>query len=325
MESPENRKRAIREYFEIEAPDETIEHLERVANERVLGDEYDVWDVHTDQARWWLISNPTNLYRQDLIKSMSVALSFHIGLTLRVMARDSGSEPPDGDERFSAAWRRLGQAHEALDEADEAEDFQAVGMRCRECLLMFARAIATDRVKAEHTGTPPKVGDFVGWVRLVANLIAPGESAKERRSYLKTTAEAAWTLASWLTHAQNATRFDGHMVLDATAHAMNTMSLALLRWERGDPDRCPDCGSYRITPDLRQNEDDDTFEHYTLCEACGWTEIARPPEPRHRAEVPIDATEDYVPPPPPPSEDEVLDSSTIRTFETPEDFINRRS
>ncbi len=37
--------------------------------------------------------------------------------------------------------RKLIQAGEALDDADEAEEFQAVGMRCRECLLALIKEI----------------------------------------------------------------------------------------------------------------------------------------------------------------------------------------
>jgi hypothetical protein len=37
--------------MEAEAPDETVEHAEKLAAERVFGFEYSVWDVHTDKAR----------------------------------------------------------------------------------------------------------------------------------------------------------------------------------------------------------------------------------------------------------------------------------
>ena len=61
-------------------------------------------------------------------------LSFHIGLTARVMQRSRRSANTAGSERFAAAFRRWEQAAAAVDSANEAEDFQAVGMKCWECL-----------------------------------------------------------------------------------------------------------------------------------------------------------------------------------------------
>ena len=76
MESPEHRKRSAQEYFESQVWDEEVLHLEHVASERIGRYECDVWDVHTDKGRWWVITDPmTNLYSQDDIKSMDVALS----------------------------------------------------------------------------------------------------------------------------------------------------------------------------------------------------------------------------------------------------------
>lgn len=170
VESPEHRKNAAREYFETQFRDESVVHLERVANERVFGREYDIWDVHTDRGRWWVISNPMNLYTQDDFKSMDVALSFHIGLTLRAFARFSPPAPEDEVRRFAESWRRVEQADDGLDHADEAEEFQAVGMQCREALLSFARELATDEIAPEGVERP-KTGDFKGWAQLVARQI----------------------------------------------------------------------------------------------------------------------------------------------------------
>ena len=33
-----------------------------VLAETILGHRHDVWDVHTNRDRWWVITNPTNLY-----------------------------------------------------------------------------------------------------------------------------------------------------------------------------------------------------------------------------------------------------------------------
>jgi hypothetical protein len=57
--------KAIKEYVEGQARgQEKVLHAEKVASERIFGREHDVWDVHTDKERWWVVTEPTNLYSQ---------------------------------------------------------------------------------------------------------------------------------------------------------------------------------------------------------------------------------------------------------------------
>ena len=67
MHSPEHQRRAIVAYFEIESgPDVEVEHAEKVHTESLRGGhKYDIWDVHASDGRWWVITNPTNLYSQE--------------------------------------------------------------------------------------------------------------------------------------------------------------------------------------------------------------------------------------------------------------------
>lgn len=86
-----------------------------------------------------MITSPTNVCSQEQFPSADYTLSLHVGLTARVIARQ---EPPvDGEEleRNAVPWRGWQQAEGALERGDEAEDFQAVGMRCRECLMEMVR------------------------------------------------------------------------------------------------------------------------------------------------------------------------------------------
>jgi hypothetical protein len=142
METPAHERREIEEYLRSQSgPDFEIEHLEKLTSEYVLGDQYDVWDAHTNEGRLWVITNPTNLYSQEQIKSMDVALSFHIGLRARVQGRE-GRNLMDRDRRVRALLRRLDVVTESLDRAKEVEDFQAVGMRLRELLLTLTFSLS---------------------------------------------------------------------------------------------------------------------------------------------------------------------------------------
>jgi hypothetical protein len=257
----------IRSYVEDQSPEETVTYLECINTERVMGTDYEVWDVHTSGERYWVLTNPTNLYAQRLFPSADYTLSFHIGLSARVMARREARADEERRARLMAAWRRWTQAAEALDEADEAEDFQAVGMRCRECLLTFVREVATDEmVPNEEEG--PKSGDFVHWSELIANAVVAGSSLQDLRSYLKANARSTWQLVSWLTHASGANRLDAEIALEATHGVLAAFSTAIVRFERGAPARCPYCGSCNLG--LREVEvTTGSWRQILFCRSCG--------------------------------------------------------
>ena len=264
---------AVREYVESKARDEKVTHAERLATEYVLGQKYDGWDVWTDKARYWAIAPMMNLYSQGLFPSLDYAISFHIGLTARIR-----SEPDPGVERMEqallpSAWRKWEQAVEALTEAEEAEDFQAVGMRCRESLVAMVKAAARQEM-VPAGATAPKRGDVVGWCNLIANQVAHGSSASEVRGYLKAVSSSGWALVNWLTHSSSAARTDGSLAVELTQHIVSTFGTALFRQLRGIPDRCPTCRSYKIG--LRGDPRHPETEPRLGCQACGWSEDRTP-------------------------------------------------
>jgi hypothetical protein len=247
--------------------EEVVQHAEKIAGERIMGTQYDVWDVHTDKQRWWVITSPTNLYSQALMPSLDYTLSFHVGLMTRVAAKRTPPVPEAEEHLLLITSRKVVQVGEALDAAEEAEEFQAIGMRCRECLLTFIREVA-DLAELPEGEAPPKAADFPAWNDKIANALAPGSSAEFVRGYLKTTGERAWRLVSWLTHATNATRTDAELAFDATSHVIANYGKAALKKESGAPDRCERCHSYRIRVDWRP-ELGDVGLYVPRCEACG--------------------------------------------------------
>src|SRR4030088_1993406 len=63
VESPERERRQVVDYFLSQSPEgTTVEHAEKIAIERVYGIAHEVWEVHASDGRWWVITNPTNLY-----------------------------------------------------------------------------------------------------------------------------------------------------------------------------------------------------------------------------------------------------------------------
>jgi hypothetical protein len=206
-------EKAIREYVEWQAPDERVTHAERVTTEFVLGRKLEGWDVRTDKERWWVITEPINLYSQKLFPSLDYTISFHVGVATRMMSEPESGVPLSEKALLLPAWRRWEQASEALQEADEAEEFQAVGMRCRECFVAMVKAVANPTMVPPGAATP-KRSDAVGWSELIADHVAHGASAEHVRKYLKTLSKSGWQLVNWLTHATGATQADAALAID---------------------------------------------------------------------------------------------------------------
>ena len=155
------------------------------------------------------------------------------------------------------------QAADALDEANEAEEFQAVGMRCRESLLQVVRALADEKMVPAGEQAPKRAA-FVRWSELLADHFAGGSSAAEVRGYLKALSRSAWQLVNWVTHASNATRSDAVLALAATEAVLDALGMGSLRNMAGRHDRCPRCRSYSLVSD-----DAEDGPPAVLCESCG--------------------------------------------------------
>lgn len=259
-------KRAVADYVETQARGEKVQHAEKVKSEHILGSDHDCWDIHTNKDRYWVITSPSNLYSQRYFPSLDFTLSFHVGVTARIMARLRGAPDDAQKARLTPAWRRWEQAAETLDMAEEAEDFQAVGMKCRECLIQLVRSLAKQEMVPSGEDAPQR-SNFVSWSELIANTVAGGASAERVRGHLKATAKSTWELVGWLTHANGATRQDAVFVLDATHTVLAAFGRAVIRHESGSPERCPDCGSYNL--DVGFNAEL-ARPYVSECEECGW-------------------------------------------------------
>lgn len=64
-----------------------------------------------------------------------------------------------------------------------------------------------------------------------ANHLAAGSSNERIRSYLADASKSTWRLVNWLPHAQDAGRFEGSLVTDATENVLESFLTALARYE----------------------------------------------------------------------------------------------
>jgi hypothetical protein len=206
-----------------------------------------------------VVTNPMFLYSQKDLKSRDVALTFHVGLGLRVMARTQPPIDPSAQEIFKSVWRRWQQAAEALASAEEAEQFQAVGTHLRECLVSLSREIAQDLydgLHGEEVGAQrPKASDFVAWAELLIQAVTPGESNQRLRRYLVSLVEPTWGYAQHLVHSKNSVRIDGEIALEAVSHLVSMLTAGVIR-SVSETRRCKRCESYAMAG--------------AHCRSCGW-------------------------------------------------------
>jgi hypothetical protein len=271
LSSTPEEKQAIIDYMNWQAPDLSVEFLQKVYVENVLSHQHAVWDVHTYVDRWWVITNPTNLYSQEQFPNMDLALTFHVGLCLRMPRSEKQKLGELSIEPLAACFRHVTEASEALMSAQEVSDFQAIGVRCREALLAFTGASQIVVPWRGDTAAKPKQADFKAWTDHICAVTLGGQTHEYRRHLLKALLDEAWRFANWLTHARASTWHDAEAATTTVEHALGLAVSLVLRHVRGVPDACPACGSTRLSPQrgFHSNIPDVEFERPT-CEKCDW-------------------------------------------------------
>jgi hypothetical protein len=236
---------------------------------RIAGYPHDLYAVWMSKGdRWWVITGMTNLYAQEDFHDLDQVFTFHLGLCTLLREKFRIEADEESAEHIGRAWRRYAKAVDAMSEAEEAEEFQAVGIRCREALLALIRDHAT-APWLPGTESPPKAADFGGWADLHAQALASGRM----RSYLRDLASRTWDIAVWLQHYADATELDAELALEATAHFLRMFALAVRRYQQGSSRRCPACDSYRLAQDGDVEERAGLLGYASqdVCRACGWT------------------------------------------------------
>lgn len=257
----------IANYVLGQARDETVHHVEKIKEEFVLGDKYDIWDVITDKDRWWVITNLTNLYSQKHFPSLDYTLSFHIGLMMRIRSRPENANADSSP--FDEVFRRQEQAKDRNDRAVEAEDYQTVGMHLRECLLSLIAALRR-RVELPANVERPQDANFIAWSTVLMDQLCGGGSNKELRQHLKNMAKEAWQLVNWLTHDRNASDTASTIAIHSTDTVVGHFIQILMRDRTGNTQECPLCKSR----DIRSHFDigiEPDGDYYMTCGVCDWS------------------------------------------------------
>ena len=306
---------AIVDYINRQAPDLKVEFLQKVYTENVLNHQHHVWDVHTNVDRWWVITNPTNLYSQEQFPNMDLAVTLHVGLCLRIPRSEKQKLSELPIEPLAECYRYMGEASDALDHAQEVADYQAIGVRCREALLAFTSA-AQIVMPWTSSETKPKKADFKAWVDHICAVSMSGQTHEHRRLLFKTLLDSAWKFSNWLTHAKTSRWYDAEAATSTVEHAISLGTSAVVRHLRSVPETCPACGSHRLSPQRGVNSEHPDIEwERPTCEKCGWAGES----------VPIFATPDSYEPEaedrPPPDGECVIPTVPLRTLKKPSDRL----
>ncbi|MDZ4319230.1 MAG: gamma-glutamylcyclotransferase family protein [Phenylobacterium sp.] len=268
LKASEEEIETVREYFEWQAPDLEVTFLQKVYSEAVLNTRHDVWDIHTNKDRWWVITGNANLYSQQQFPNMDLALTFHIGLILRIPRTEEQQRKDVRLLPFGRVYEMMEEAGDAVAQAHNLAGYQAVGVRCRETLLQLI-GVAQDA--AVWTEAPPQRANFRAWTEIIVNELMQGETNKERRGVLKGALESAWTFSNWLTHSKSATWVDAELAHGLIQHAIGMASSLILRGLRGVPEACPDCGSPHLEPEQGENTAaPGVLWERPRCADCGW-------------------------------------------------------
>lgn len=135
-----------------------------------LGYKVNVWNVKTDvDGSWWVVEGekvPMNLYPQEAYYfSADEVYSFHMGLMERLFAQNTEYEPEEFVRAISldgeiapTLFRKLKNIAGLIDIAKEVEDFQAIGVQCREILIELGNTIYISEMSGDEE--QPKASDF---------------------------------------------------------------------------------------------------------------------------------------------------------------------
>jgi hypothetical protein len=282
----------VKRYMASQAPDLVVVFLQKVHIENVLGYRHEIWDVHCDKQRWWVITNPTNLYSQEQFPSMDLALTFHVGLSVRIPRSEKQKLADTVMHPFAECARLSSECMEALSEAEEVSDFQAVGVRCREALLAFTSA-AQIVVPWTGIGDAPQRANLKAWADHIFNTTLAGKSHAERRSLFKTLLTSAWDYSNWLAHTKSSNWYDAEAAALTSEQVIGISISVVVRHIRKVPETCPSCRSSQLSPQVGTHTSQPAVEwERPVCEKCGWAG-----EPVLVSAVPALPT-DFDPPPP---------------------------
>ncbi|NUN95387.1 MAG: hypothetical protein HUU16_04375 [Candidatus Omnitrophica bacterium] len=181
-------------------------------------------DLWVWYGKWSDGSLPTYQSRRRYITDLYEPLLDALHSTSRTVIKP---QEPTGWMRVDRSMEKIGNA---LERARDEEDFQSVGLLCREAVISLAQAVYDPEKHGALDGVPPSPTDAK---RMLESYIAQ-ELQGSAYDYQRKFAKAVFDLAVNLQHRRTAKFRDAALCAEATRSMINT--IALLSGQR-DPER----------------------------------------------------------------------------------------
>jgi hypothetical protein len=243
-----------------------------------LGSDVNVWNVKTKGEAYWVVEGeeaPMNLYTQNAnYLSADEAYSYHMGITQRLKTdyhkdfKHIIDEIPLDIKQIKSINRKLNMAAEKLSFELEPEEFQAIGLICRESLIDLGKELSNRNPEIiKDKGI--KASDFKSISNEFINLYIPDESNSELRNYSRKLVDIAWSYNSAIVHSPNKTYPDVKIALLFTSALVSLFENLFLKYIGFDNEiSCKECGSKNI--ELFEGENETLI---AVCKSCNNEEV----------------------------------------------------
>jgi len=236
----------IKEIVNIKC-EETFTDLDVVVN---------VWNVKTENEAYWVVeveNAPMNLYTQrEHYFSADEAYSFHMGITQRLTKKHQDDfkhiidEIPLDIGHLKSISRKLNMASEKLSIDLEPEEFQSIGLLCRESLIDLSK-ILCERNPELIMEKGLKKSDFKGVANAFIEFYIPGNQNSDLRNYSRKLVDSAWSYNSMVVHSQNKKYPDAKIALLFTSSTISLLENLFFKHIGFDQELpCPECGSLQM-------------------------------------------------------------------------------
>jgi len=139
---------------------------------------------------------------------------------------ESEEETVLGPPREPTGWARVDRGIDAVRQAFESasteEDFQAIGLRCRETLISLAQAVYNPDIHKSLGGVQPSSTDAN---RMLEAFIAKELSGSENNEAVRKHVKASLSLANDLVHRRTANFRSAALCSEATTSVVNIVAI----------------------------------------------------------------------------------------------------
>lgn len=166
-------------------------------------------------------------------------------------------------------FRKLKNTALLIDTAIEIEDFQAIGVQCREILIELGNNIYSPQMASQEEQA--KESDFKRKAELFIQYHIPGKDNKDYRNSIKKMTEGTWDYAAKIVHSRNSTFYDVSTCVSLTTSIVTMYENVRLKYlDLISKCKCRNCQSKKLRISNRELSDDEKeFRLELTCEECG--------------------------------------------------------